>query len=159
MNNGLITLLFFIVFVGVIIISNSVPVILMFLTLSILFICIPIIIHFNYWALDKNLILKIDYRIQIKNEKTDKEVIIEIEDIESIETVESSSSRAIWNMNEYFRIKTKNGGFVTLTNYIVDGGELIELLNLERKRVRKTEFIPIVGDNELGNLDKVLRTT
>jgi hypothetical protein len=126
-----------------------------FMTLaSGLFVVIPAILHFNYWAFDKDTEFWITGQsFKLKNRLTNKEIIGQANDIEKILSVEPRAARVPW-MHEYTVIKMNDGRTFKISNYVIDAREIIEILRLEKKLITKYIFVPTI---QAGTTDKELR--
>jgi hypothetical protein len=131
----------------------------LFVVLFSFFSAVPLMIHMNFWSLDRYLGLALkESHLTIRNKRTGFILQIEYDDIEQVEITTCSSSRAFWGMNEYLKITLKNSSYVHLTNYLIEPLELRVKLESLVKFSTREEFIPQVADHELGSEDKALRT-
>ena len=125
-----------------------------FLLLSGLFVVIPAILHFNYWAFDKDTKFWVSREsFKLKNRTTNKEINGQASDIEKIFRVETQANRVPW-MHEYTVIKMNDGKTFKISNYVIDPGEIIEILGLEKIVTTRDIFVPTI---QSGLVDKELR--
>jgi hypothetical protein len=125
-----------------------------FLLLSGLFVVIPAILHFNYWAFDKDTEFQISKEsFKLKNRTTNKEINGQANDIKKIFRVETQANRVPW-MHEYTVIKMNDGKTFKISNYVIDPGEIIEILGLKKIVTTRDIFVPTI---QSGTVDKELR--